>query len=79
MMNNHIHFVSDYFQVVQEYSNNIKIILLIIMSFEQLSFSESKKSRIEPKGSFFKKVIPTIRRILPVAQKVVTIAGVLVS
>ena len=46
------------------------------MSFEQLSFSES---RIEPKGSFFKKVIPTIRKILPVAQKVVTIAGVLVS
>jgi hypothetical protein len=49
------------------------------MSFEQLSFSESKESRIEPKGSFFKKVIPTIRKILPVAQKVVTIAGVLVS
>ena len=49
------------------------------MSFEQLSFSESKKSKIEPKGSFLKKVVPTIRRILPIAQKVVTIAGVLVS
>jgi hypothetical protein len=55
------------------YSNNI------IMSFEQLSFSESKELRIEPKGSFLKKVIPTIRKILPVAQKVVTIAGVLIS
>ena len=48
------------------------------MSFEQLSFSESKKSKIEPKGSFLKKVVPTIRRILPIAQKVITIAGVLV-
>jgi hypothetical protein len=46
------------------------------MSFEQLSFSESK---IEPKGSFLKKVVPTIRKVLPIAQKVVTIAGVLVS
>jgi hypothetical protein len=41
------------------------------MSFEQLSFSE-------PKIFFFKKVIPTIRKILPVAQKVVKNAGALV-
>jgi hypothetical protein len=36
------------------------------MSFDQLFFSESK---IEPKVSFIKKVIPTIRKILPIAQK----------
>lgn len=46
------------------------------MSFEQLSFSGSK---VEPKGNFFKKIVPAIQKILPVAQKVVTIAGVLVS
>lgn len=41
-----------------------------------LLFSESKP---EAKLKIFKKIGPSIKKVLPVAQKVVTIAGVIVS
>jgi hypothetical protein len=41
-----------------------------------LSFSDSNP---EAKIKFLKKVVPAIKKALPVAQKIVNIAGVIVS
>jgi hypothetical protein len=41
-----------------------------------LSFSDSN---IDEKGNFLKKVVPAIKKALPVAQKIVNIAGIIAS
>lgn len=41
-----------------------------------LSFSDSN---VDEKGNFLKKVVPAIKKALPVAQKVVNIATIIAS
>ena len=46
------------------------------MDSEPLSFSDSN---VDEKGNFLKKVVPTIKNVLPVAQKIVNIASIIAA
>jgi hypothetical protein len=46
------------------------------MDSETLSFSDSN---VDEKGNILKKVVPTIKKALPVAQKIVNIATIIAS